>query len=80
MLLLRSRAHYQDTVHLIKLLIAKSPRVPHNAALYVGPQQGALHFVAEAADPRSALRVARTYFLSQGALVKDIFAGESAIY
>jgi hypothetical protein len=43
-----------------------------------GGQQGAVHFVAEAADPRSALRAARTYFLSAGALVKDIFAGEES--
>ncbi|GFR45023.1 hypothetical protein Agub_g6334, partial [Astrephomene gubernaculifera] len=33
-----------------------------------------LHFVAEAADPRSPLRVARTYFLSRGAVERDVFA------
>ncbi|GLI70776.1 hypothetical protein VaNZ11_015810 [Volvox africanus] len=33
-----------------------------------------LHMVVEAADPRSPLRVARTYFLARGHVVKDVFA------
>eukprot|EP00798_Chlamydomonas_sp_ICE-L_P020573 gene20573-27367_t len=36
-----------------------------------GEGQLALHFVAEAADPRSPMRVARTYFLTQGALLEN---------
>lgn len=38
---------------------------------------GSPHFVVEAADPRSPLRVARTYFSSQGVCVRDVFAGQS---
>lgn len=45
------------------------------ATAMVAPGQPAVHFVAEAADPRSPLRVARSYFLSSGALVRNIFAG-----
>jgi hypothetical protein len=41
-----------------------------------GQSAPALHFVAEAADARGPLRAARTSFLSTGALVRDVFAGE----
>ena len=43
-----------------------------------GPAPGlpALHLVAEAADARSPLRVSRTYFLSQGVLTHNHFAGD----
>ncbi|KXZ42811.1 hypothetical protein GPECTOR_116g343 [Gonium pectorale] len=36
--------------------------------------RGALHGVAEAADPRSSLRVARSLFLCRGAAERDVFA------
>lgn len=41
---------------------------------HAGPA-GLSHFVAEASDARSPLRAARTYLLTTGALVRDIFAG-----
>ncbi|EFJ40882.1 cilia/flagella specific MOT9 [Volvox carteri f. nagariensis] len=34
----------------------------------------ALHWVVEGADPRSALRVARSYFLTRGCGTRDVFA------
>ncbi len=40
-----------------------------------GGGPAATHLVVEAADPRSALRVARTYFFSRGAVSPDPFAG-----
>ncbi|MEW5304242.1 MAG: hypothetical protein WDW36_006866 [Sanguina aurantia] len=42
------------------------------------PASSPLHMVVEGADPRSALRVARSYFLSAGALVRDAFADAEA--
>ena len=35
-----------------------------------------MHFIVEAADGRSPVRAARTYFLSQGVLTPNLFASE----
>lgn len=35
-----------------------------------------VHMSVEAADPRSALRAARTYLLTAGQMERDVFAGE----
>ena len=51
------------------------PEAVAMSACPVAPDQGACHMVVEAADPRSPLRVARSYFLSRGTLVNNIFAG-----
>ena len=60
---------------------ASDTALPEAVSLKDAPGPGtvagapALHFVAEAADPRSALRMARSYFLSQGTLVRNHFSG-----
>ena len=60
---------------------ASDTAVPEAVSLKDAPGPGtfagapALHFVAEAADPRSALRVARSYFLTYGALFRNHLLG-----
>eukprot|EP00955_Chlamydomonas_euryale_P026070 274914-Chlamydomonas_euryale.AAC.2 len=53
---------------------ASSEALALGAAPGAAPGCPAVHFVAEAADGRGALRCARTYFLSQGQLTRNPFA------
>eukprot|EP00195_Chlamydomonas_chlamydogama_P002993 CAMPEP_0202922708 /NCGR_PEP_ID=MMETSP1392-20130828/78065_1 /ASSEMBLY_ACC=CAM_ASM_000868 /TAXON_ID=225041 /ORGANISM="Chlamydomonas chlamydogama, Strain SAG 11-48b" /LENGTH=588 /DNA_ID=CAMNT_0049616349 /DNA_START=166 /DNA_END=1928 /DNA_ORIENTATION=- len=67
-----SRSGGTEVIALLHLLARVCKHVPCQCS-----GAHALHFVAEAADPRGPLRAARTYFLSTGALTRNMFADPS---